>query len=79
MMLLCLQRLRPDTNVDIYKKIEALKAVTPKDVDLDLPLLLDNLNEKCDEIMDIDAKAYAETQFAADSFRIMTDGAPEAF
>jgi hypothetical protein len=79
LLLLALQRLRPDTVVHIHKKIKALKALKLSDFDLNLSLLIDALNEKRDEIDDIDRHAYAETQFAADMFRIFAMGAPEAF
>ena len=79
LLLLALQRLRPDTVVDIYKKIEAIKALKLSDFGLNLSLLIDSFNEKRDEIQDMDRYAYAETQVAADMFRIFSFGAPEAF
>ena len=78
MILLCLHRLRPDAVIDTYKKINALKALRLKDFDLDFNRLLDNVNEKKDEITDIDPNAYPDTAYAADMFILMSEGAPEA-
>ena len=77
MILLCLHRLRPDTVIDTYKKINALKAIRLKDFNLDFNRMIDNINEKKDEITDIDANAYPVTQYAADLFIVMSEGAPE--
>ena len=49
-----------------------------KDFDLDFNRLLDTVNEKNDEITDIDPNAYPETAYAADVFIFMSEGAPEA-
>ena len=68
LLILALQRLRPDTVVDVFKKIEILKALRLKDFNLDLPMLIDSLNEKNDEIQDLDPNAYSETQLASDTF-----------
>ena len=78
MILLCLHRLRPDTVIDTYKKIESLKAIRLVDFDLDFNRMIDTVNEKKDEITDIDANAYPDTAYAADLFRLMSEGAPEA-
>ena len=79
LLILALQRLRPDTVVDVFKKIEILKALRLKDFNLDLPMLIDSLNEKNDEIQDLDPNAYSETQLASDTFRMFSLDAPEAF
>ena len=79
LLILALQRLRPDTVVDVFKKIEILKALRLKDFNLDLPMLIDSLNEKNDEIQDLDPNAYLDTQLASDTFRIFSLDAPEAF
>jgi hypothetical protein len=58
MILLCLHRLRPDAVIDTYKKINVLKTLRLKDFDLDFNRLLDTVNEKRDEITDIDPNAF---------------------
>ena len=41
--------------------------------------MIDSLNEKRDEIMDIDQHAYADTQFGANMFGMFSAVAPEPF
>ena len=78
MILLCLHRILPDTVINTYKKIEVLKDLRLKDCNLEFNLLINLINEKRDEIMDIDSNAYLQTQYAADLFRITSEGTPEA-